>query len=195
MTDLAGWIASIATMIAAVMTASNLGTRVTGWGFAVFLVGSLCWSALGVMTEQPSLLWTNLFLTLVNVWGVWRWLGRRAKYDDGARAAAEASASRDAPSLFPLASLEGSPIAAPDGSVIAHVVDAMARCDDGRISYLIVGEGGVGGVGERLHALGWKELSVEEGVFVTRLSAEALRDRAAITPDRWPVRPPAPLPG
>lgn len=191
MADAAGWIASIATMIAAVMTASNLGTRVTGWGFVVFLVGSICWTIMALLTDQPNLLWTNLFLTLVNIMGIWRWLGRRARYDDGARAAAEASAARAAPSLFALGSLEGKPVAATDGGVIAHVVDAMARCDDGRISYLIVREGGVGGVGERLHALAWQEVSVDDGEFVTRLSAHGLRDRAEIAPDQWPARAPA----
>ena len=44
MEEAAGWIAPAATMIAAMMTASNLGARVTGWGFAVFLLGSICWA-------------------------------------------------------------------------------------------------------------------------------------------------------
>jgi sporulation protein YlmC with PRC-barrel domain len=192
MADAAGWIASIATMIAAVMTASNLGTRVTGWGFVIFLVGSICWTITAFLGDQPSLLWSNVFLCLVNVMGIWRWLGRRARYDDGARAAVEGSAARSTPNLFALGGLEGRPVAAPDGSVIAQVVDAMARCDDGRISYLIVREGGVGGVGERLHALSWNEVSVEEGAFVTRLSADTLRERAEIAPDQWPVKPPVP---
>jgi hypothetical protein len=191
MDDVAGWIASIAAMIAAVMTASNLGNRVTGWGFAVFLLGSVCWTIVALLSDQASLLWSNLFLTVVNIFGVWRWLGRRARYDDGARAAVEASADRDSPSLFPLSGLEGRAVAGEDGSVIAHAVDGMARCDDGRISYLIVREGGVGGVGERLHALSWRELTVEDDALVTRLSAEGLRSRPEIAPDEWPARAPA----
>ena len=183
MADVAGWIASIATMIAAVMTASNLGSRITGWGFVVFLIGSVSWSAMALLTGQTYLLWSNLFLILVNILGIWRWLGRRAKYDDGAQAAA--------PSLFPLSALEGKPVAGADGSVIARTVDGMARCDDGRISYLIVSEGGVGGVGERLHALPWREITVEEEGLATKLTAEALRDRDEIDPDQWPARAPA----
>lgn len=35
----AAWVAPVATMIAAVMTAANLGARVTGWGFVVFVIG------------------------------------------------------------------------------------------------------------------------------------------------------------
>ena len=173
------------------MTAANLGARVTGWGFVVFFAGSMCWATTALLTDQPSLLWTNIFLTIVNLIGIWRWLGRRAKYDEGGRVAAEESAARDSPTLFPLSGLEGKAVTATDGSVIAHAVDAMARCDDGRISYLIVREGGVAGVGEKLHALNWHELRVDEEGLATGLSAEALRDRPEIAPDQWPARAPA----
>lgn len=191
MAETVGWIASIATMIAATMTASNLGSRVTGWGFVVFLIGSLSWSTMALLTDQSTLLWTNLFLTLVNILGIWRWLGRRAKYDEGAQAAARASTKRSAPSLFPLSGLAGKPVSGADGDVIAHAVDGMAGCGDGRISYLVVREGGVGGVGERLHALSWSEVSVEEDALVTRLTADILRSRQEIAPDHWPARAPA----
>ena len=191
MAETLGWIASIATMIAATMTAANLGSRITGWGFAVFLVGSLCWTAVGLSSDQPSLFWSNIFLTVVNSGGIWRWLGRRARYDDGARAAAEASAAHEAPTLFSLASLDGKPIACATGEVVAHVVDGMARCDNGRISYLIVREGGVAGVGERLHALSWSELRMDDEALAMTLSAEALRERHEVTPAQWPARLPA----
>lgn len=79
----AAWVAPVATMIAAVMTAANLGARVTGWGFVVFVIGSVSWSIVGISSGQSNLLWTNAFLTFVNVIGVWRWLGRQAKYEDG----------------------------------------------------------------------------------------------------------------
>ena len=190
MADTVGWIASVATMIAAMMTAANLGARFTGWGFVVFFVGSICWTTMAALTDQPNLLWTNIFLTAVNLVGIWRWLGRRAKYDDGGRAAAEESAVRSTPTLFPLSGLEGRAVAGPDGRAIAHVVDGMVRCIDGRISYLIVREGGVAGVGERLHALEWDELRVDEDGVSARLSAEALHDRAEIAPDEWPARAP-----
>lgn len=191
MEEAAGWIAPAATMVAAMMTASNLGARVTGWGFAVFLLGSICWAIVAWLSDQPNLLWTNLFLSIVNLIGIWRWLGRRARYEAGGQAAAEASAVGPAPSLFPLSSIEGKPVAGADGAVIAHAVDAMAR-DDGRISYVIVREGGVAGVGERLHAIDWTELRATDQKFSTSLSAECLRDRPEIPLERWPVRAVAP---
>src|SRR3982750_93486 len=91
MADTISWIATVATILAASMTAANLGARITGYGFAVFLLGSLSWLATGLLTNQPALVWTNAVLTLLNIFGIWRWLRRQAKVEKGARAASEAS--------------------------------------------------------------------------------------------------------
>ena len=187
MLDVAGWIAPIVTMIAAIMTAANLGARVTGWGFAVFSIGALAWIAVGAGTGQHNLLWSNAFLLLVDLVGVWRWLGRRARYDEAAQAASSRSKLASAPTLFALAGLEGMPVGNATGETIATVVDAMASCDDGRIAYLVVREGGVGGVGERLHALGWDEVRVQDGAMRSRLSAAALADRPTLAAGQWPA--------
>ena len=72
--------ATIATIIAATMTASNLGSKITGYGFAVFLLGSMSWLGVGILTDQPALTWTNAVLTLLNIFGVWRWLGQDLKH-------------------------------------------------------------------------------------------------------------------
>jgi hypothetical protein len=187
MLALAGWVAPAATMIAAIMTAANLGSRVTGWGFAVFSVGALAWIVIGASTDQQNLLWSNAFLLLVDVVGVWRWLGRRARYDAGAEAAAERSAQTAAPTLFALTKLEGIPVEDGQGRTIATAVDAMAACDTGRIAYLVVREGGIGGVGERLHALGWDEVEMRQGQLISCLDAEALARRSVLTLGEWPA--------
>ena len=59
MAETISWVATIATIVAAFMTASNLGSQVTGYGFAVFTGGALCWIAVGALTHQPALLWTS----------------------------------------------------------------------------------------------------------------------------------------
>ena len=187
MLQIAGWIAPAATMIAAIMTAANLGARVTGWGFAVFSVGALAWVAVGAGTGQHNLLWSNAFLLLVDLVGVWRWLGRRARYDQAADAASAKSKRVAAPTLFALAGLEGMAVRTPTGETIATTVDAMASCDEGRIVYLVVREGGVGGVGERLHALGWDEVRVSDGAMTTRLSPAALTERPTLPAGQWPA--------
>lgn len=128
MTELAEWIAPIATMIAAMMTAANVGARITGWGFVVFTLGSICWAIVGASSGQGSLIATNVFLTLVNTIGVWRWLRREAKYQDGAQAAAAASAHADAPALFPASSLSGLPVSDRTGGGIGRCVEALVRC-------------------------------------------------------------------
>lgn len=185
MEQISSWIAPIATTLAACMTAANLGTRVTGWGFAVFTIGSLAWTAYGAATGQSNLVWQNLFLTAVNLVGVWRWLGRQARIDEGARAAAQASERQPAPTLFPVSALTGAPLLSTAGDTLGTTVDAMARCGDGRIEYLVVGSGGVGGLGETLHALPWSRVTVDPDRVMTDAPIERLEP---LDPSRWPAR-------
>ena len=77
MEDILTWAAPAATIIAALMTASNLGAKITGAGFIVFTIGSLAWIGLGVASGNSALLWQNVVLTGLNLFGIWRWLGRR----------------------------------------------------------------------------------------------------------------------
>ena len=125
MADTISWIATAATIVAAFMTAANLGSRITGYGFAVFLVGSLSWIAVGALTGQPALLWTNIVLTVLNVFGVWRWLGRQAGVEEGARTAAERSERTPGEALFPVSLLTMGPVEC-RGEQVGTCVDAMA---------------------------------------------------------------------
>jgi sporulation protein YlmC with PRC-barrel domain len=187
MDEIAGWIAPMATAVAAIMTASNLGTRVTGWGFVVFSIGSLAWIAVAVTTGQTNLLLTNGFLTLVNIVGIWRWLGRQATYDKGARAAENASSRAAAPDLFQLGGLQGMAVIDSRGKTVGHVVDAMAECGSGRIAYLMVREGSEAAIDDRLHALAWDDIRVdEENIELSTLSS--LTDLPKVDPKHWPVR-------
>lgn len=187
MLEFAGWIAPAATMIAAIMTAANLGARVTGGGFAVFAVGAVAWIMVALNTGQQNLLLSNAFLLVIDIVGVWRWLGRKARYDAGASAATTSSTQAAVPTLFALTSVEGLPVRDSAGNVIATAVDAMAACDGGAISYVVVREGGVGGVGERLHALGWDEIIMEKDGMCTRLSEDMLARRLELAPGAWPA--------
>lgn len=174
MQETAGWLALAATCVAALMTASNLSARVTGWGFVVFTIGAGAWAAVGLATHQTQLLWSNLFLGIVDVFGVWRWLGRRARFSDTSRA--EEMRSEDAPgeSLFSAVGLDGMPVADRDGAVIGHVTDALVACADGRIGYLIVREGGAAGVGETLRRLPWHRICVRSQRIETHLDARQM---------------------
>ena len=134
MADIIQWVATAATILAALVTASNLGARITGYGFGIFLIGSLAWIATALATDQPALLWTNGVLTALNIFGMWRWLGRQARVEEGAGAAAEASHETPGESLFPVSLLTRGEVRA-DGAKSGSCVDAMAGASSGRLDH------------------------------------------------------------
>ncbi|WP_375426938.1 PRC-barrel domain-containing protein [uncultured Sphingomonas sp.] len=191
MEQISGWVALVATCTAALMTAANLGARVTGWGFVVFTVGSIGWSILGMVTGQQQLLLSNIFLTLVNLLGIWRWLGRQAKHTDGGRRAMKKSERAAGPSLLSASELLGGSVSDADGDRLGTVVDAMMCRADGRLVYLVASRGGVGGVGEDLHPLDPDALELTPEGAVTRLTAAEFAALPVLEADRWPSELPA----
>jgi membrane protein implicated in regulation of membrane protease activity len=186
MADTISWLATAATITGAFMTAANLGARITGLGFAVFLIGSLSWLATGVLTGQPALTWTNAVLTFLNVFGVWRWLGRQASVEKGGHAAAEASAGTPGEALFPVSLLTRAEVLA--GQSTARCIDALAGCRSGRIAYVVISEGGVAGVGETLRRLPWSAAHVEKEQVVAELAGEVFVQLQELERDQWPAR-------
>lgn len=187
MADTISWVATVATIIGAFLTAANLGAKMTGSGFAVFLVGSLSWLATGVLTGQPALTWTNVVLTALNIFGVWRWLGRQARVEEGGRSAAERSEHTPGEALFPVSLLARAGVSA-NGEEAGHCVDALAGCRSGRIDYLVVSQGGVAGVGETLRRLPWTAAHVEQDEVVAKLSPADLARLETLERDQWPGR-------
>ena len=185
MADSISWVATIATIIAASMTAANLGSRITGYGFCVFLIGSLTWLAAGVLTDQPALIWTNVVLTILNVFGIWRWLGRQAKVEEGARTASEASEETPGEALFPISLLSRAAVS--NGRVeLGRCIDAMAGSSSGQLSYVVVSEGGVAGVGETLRRLPWAGAKVEGEAVIVRVDASDFGRLDELPRDQWP---------
>ena len=187
MTDLVQWIATAATITAALMTASNLGARITGYGFAVFLFGSIAWLAAGILTGNPALAWTNVALSILNLFGIWRWLGRQAKVEEGGHEAAEASERSATPALFPVSMLTSATLRS-GGEELGHCVDAMAGSDDGRLRYVVVSAGGMAGVGETLRRLDWANAHVDGDVVRTKLGEGEFEALEIVERDRWPAR-------
>ncbi|MEW5686065.1 MAG: PRC-barrel domain-containing protein [Pseudomonadota bacterium] len=185
--DIAGWVAPAATMAAATMTAANLGARVTGWGFVVFAVGSVAWTIVAMATQQGNLLWTNAFLLAVNVVGIWRWLGRQARYADGAEAAADVSARAATATLLPVSGLPGRTVLGRDGEMIATLVEAMVAGEDSRLAYVVISEGGVAGMGERLHALAADCLTLGVDTVTAPLDAAEVAALPVLGDGAWPT--------
>ena len=184
MADIIQWVATGATILAALTTASNLGARITGIGFIIFLVGSIAWFATGVLTDQPALLWTNAVLTVLNIFGIWRWLGRQAKVEKGAGSAADASHDTPGESLFPVSLLTHGEVRAGEQRA-GSCVDAMVGASSGRLAYLVFTDGGVAGVGETLRRVDWDEVSVEGERVAIAVDAARL---PTVERDQWPGR-------
>ena len=187
MAESISWVATMATIIAAFMTASNLGARVTGYGFAVFTAGALCWIVVGILTHQPALLWTNVVLTGLDIFGVWRWLGRQASVEEGARSASQASQSSPSETLFPIALLTRAPVVCA-GAELGRCIDAMAGCRSGEISYVVVTQGGGAGGGETLRRLPWSRAQVDHERLVAGIDQRAFDRLEELPRDQSPAR-------
>jgi hypothetical protein len=186
MSDSISWMATVATIIAASMTAANMGSRITGYGFVVFTVGAVFWIAVGLSTDQPALLWTNIVLLILDLFGVWRWLGRQTRIEEGSERGAQDSRVEPGEDLFPVSLLTKATVAASDGKEFGNCVDAMAGCSSGRIAYLVFSEGGVAGVGETLKRIDWSECRVSDERVEARISSSKILE--TIERDHWPAR-------
>ncbi|MEO6248663.1 MAG: PRC-barrel domain containing protein [Sphingomicrobium sp.] len=185
MEEFATWAAPITTTIAALMTASNLGSRITGWGFVVFTVGSIGWITLGLTTHQPNIVWQNAILTLLNLFGIWRWLGRQARLEEGGAKAAEASADRRGEAMFPVSLLTKATLKDASGADLGAAVDAMAGAERGQLAYLVISSGGVGGVGETVRRLPWDAARVEGDCLTTSLDQSRFDQLEQLAKDDW----------
>ena len=187
MIDIVSWVATGATILAACMTASNLGARITGYGFIVFTVGSIAWFTLGWLTDQQPLVWTNIVMTFLNLFGVWRWLGRQAKVEKGGRSAAVESEHRPGETLFPVSLLTGAHAHA-GGRTVGSCVDAMAGCGSGRISYVVVSDGGLAGVGETLRRVPWTSAQIQDGALRIDTDRAGFECLEQVEREAWPPR-------
>jgi hypothetical protein len=186
MNSIAAWLAPAATMLAAVMTAANLGARVTGWGFVVFTIGSIGWIIVGLGSGQTNLVVTNGVLAMINAIGIWRWLGRQARYEAVAEAAETAGRAPQLATVVPASGLAGRDVTDRDGNKLAEAVEAILDCESATIQHLVVRFGGVGGIGEQIVAIPRAALTLSENGIATRLSAKAMSDLPRLDADSWP---------
>lgn len=189
--ELAGWIAPAATMIAAMMTAANLGARITGWGFVVFTLGSICWTLVGISSGQTNLIAANAFLTFVNLVGIWRWLGRQRAYEDGGKSAEAKSRKSSVPTLFTATGIAGLPVVDADGTAIGKAVEALIGCRSGEVSYVVVATARTGGLGEDLRAVPRDAIRFSCDALIVDLNADAFAALVPLESGDWPdVVPP-----
>lgn len=169
------------------MTASNLGARVTGWGFVVFTIGSIGWSLVGVSSGQTNLVATNGFLTLVNAVGVWRWLGRQRVYEDGGESAVAASRRSSSPTLFTATALGGMPVVDSGGDIVGSSVEALIACSSGEVSYVVIAAGGFGGIDETLRAVARADVDLGCDQLRLRITTNDFERLEVLGAGDWPA--------
>jgi uncharacterized membrane protein YphA (DoxX/SURF4 family) len=73
--ELVEWYATISGVIAALMLASDLGRKVTGFGFVLFCTMNIAWIVHAQsQPEGGGLMWQNALLFAVNLLGVYQYL-------------------------------------------------------------------------------------------------------------------------
>lgn len=77
--DVLKWSASGSGMIAALMVSLDLGRRITGWGFVLFVASSICWISGSALTGDWALGTQNVVLFGINLLGVYRYLIRKGR--------------------------------------------------------------------------------------------------------------------
>ncbi len=174
-------------MIAAMMTAANLGARLTGWGFVVFTLGSICWVLVALSSHQTNLLASNAFLTLVNLVGIWRWLWRQSVYEDGAAEAKARSRKASVPTLFTASGIAGMTVVDGEGSAVGKAVEALVECNSGAVSYVVVASGGVAGIREDLRAVARPALRFDCDRLQLTISRRAFEALPPLDGDAWPA--------
>lgn len=174
-------------MIAAMMTAVNLGARVTGWGFVIFTIGSIAWTIVGLGSGQISLIAANGFLTFVNLVGIWRWLGRQRAYEDGGRSAKAASRRASSPTLFTATGIAGMAVLDGERTPLGKAVDALIECRSGAVSYVVVATTATAGIAEKLRPVSREAIVFECDQLVLRMSRHAFEAIPTINPVSWPT--------
>lgn len=187
--EAAGWVAAVVTVVGVSLTAANLGARVTGWGFVALTAASLLLLALGAVSGVQSLVFTHATLSLINAFGVWRWLGQRAQYEAGGMRAAHRSHRGSVPSLLPIEALVGSDVYCDDGTRVGSVVDVMLRCQGADIAYMVIGHGKIG---EELRAVGGGKLALGKDGIAIRMSEEEFFAQPVLEKNNWPAALPEP---
>ena len=66
------WIGCAFGAVGALVLASN--TRISGWGFVLFLVSNACWIGYGKLQGQESVVYMQSVMTCTSLLGAYRWL-------------------------------------------------------------------------------------------------------------------------
>lgn len=72
MTRTLKWTGTAAGILGAILVALHID--VSGYGYLLFLLGSVAWTAAGLRMREPSIWSLNAAFSAINLLGIWRWL-------------------------------------------------------------------------------------------------------------------------
>ena len=82
----------------------------------------------------------------------------------------------------------GTEVRNPDGEHIGEIKEIVLDPRSGNVAYAVVSFGGILGIGDKLFAVPWKALKLdnEDNTFMLNVEKERLRNAPGFDPDRWP---------
>jgi sporulation protein YlmC with PRC-barrel domain len=84
--------------------------------------------------------------------------------------------------------LTGDRVRNPAGEDLGKIEEIMIDIPTGRVGYVVLAFGGVMGIGEKLFAVPWRALSLNEREheFVLNIDRRQLEEAAGFDPNHWP---------
>ncbi len=119
---------------------------------------------------------------------VWRWLEREAKYQDGARTAADNSKHTPGPSLVAASRLNGLAVTDRAGVPLGKCVEALIDLESAAISYIVVASRNSVGLDEELRGVARDSCNFGANAITFTLDAIAFGRIPLLADRNWPAR-------
>ena len=74
MQEILRWCASVLTIVPGLVIAARVRPRWTGLAFVALTIGALTWITVAYLSKDYALLSQNVAITLINTFGIYRWL-------------------------------------------------------------------------------------------------------------------------
>ncbi|HEX9321905.1 MAG TPA: hypothetical protein VF913_07265 [Xanthobacteraceae bacterium] len=74
MQEILRWLGSAMTLGSGLVIAARVRPRLMGWAFVGLTIGSLAWVVAGYGVADYPLVAQNIGITLINMFGIYRWL-------------------------------------------------------------------------------------------------------------------------
>lgn len=90
--------------------------------------------------------------------------------------------------VLPAGSLTGYRVRNLAGEDLGKVEEIMVDMAEGRVAYVVIAFGGVLGIGEKLFAVPWRALSLNERdhIFILDVDRRRMEESPGFDPNRWP---------